>query len=494
MVPIPKVCGIETEFGISHLGVLDADPIFASTLLVNAYVHGNRIGWDFVDETPGVDARGVDHQPFSPVETTMSNAVLANGSRFYVDHAHPEYSTPECRTPREALLADVAGERILIRAMELANRNLPDGESIVVYKNNSDGKSNSYGCHENYLMDRAIPFDAIVGAMLPWFVSRQIFCGAGKVGSEHGAPWTEFQISQRADFFEESVGLETTLKRPIINTRDEPHADLQRYRRLHVIAGDANCSQVATLLKIGTTAMVLVLLEAGRLDDIARLRDPVLAVRAVSHDPELQITIELENGSRCTALDLQWKYFQRAKEYASSESFAEVAPEPEISYLLNTWETVLTNLERDPGSLVGVLDWVTKRHLMNGFIERDSLEPNDPKLALIDLQYHDLRPGRSLYQRLVKSGTMTNLLAEPEILKAMTDPPESTRAYFRGKCIQRWPDAVVSANWDSIVLDTGTNPLRRIPMMDPLKGTRKHVESLFEECSTPLALVHRLNA
>ena len=244
---IAKILGIETEYGIS-VGAPDVDPITTSTLLVNAYASQLRhhIGWDFHDESPGRDARGAPKaDSLAPlVETHLANAVLTNGARFYVDHAHPEYSSPECASPLEGVLYDVAGEHVLRWAMEAAQNRYPESPPIVVYKNNSDSKGNSYGCHENYLMDRTVAFADVIEAMVPHLVTRQLYCGAGKVGAETSVfkkPPT-FQISQRAEFFEEVVGLETTLKRPIVNTRDEPHADPQRFRRLHVIIGDANMS------------------------------------------------------------------------------------------------------------------------------------------------------------------------------------------------------------------------------------------------------------
>ena len=252
--------------------------------------------------------------------------MLTNGARYYVDHAHPEYSTPECADPLEATLFDKAGERILARSMEAARRLLPAGQEIVVYKNNSDGKGNSYGCHENYLVDRNVPFAALVRNLIPWFVTRQVFTGAGKIGSENGADACDYQISQRADFFEEEVGLETTLKRPIVNTRDEPHADPQKYRRLHVIVGDANLCEVATFLKVGTTAIVLAMIEDGFIDKDLSISSPVAAIRAVSHDPTLQATVDCASLGRCTAIELQWEFLRLARKYADETGLECAAP------------------------------------------------------------------------------------------------------------------------------------------------------------------------
>jgi proteasome accessory factor PafA2 len=493
-VAVPKVCGIETEYGVALRGAADANPVLASSMLINGYVEHRKVGWDFDDESPGRDARGFAREGSSPpeIETHLVNTVLTNGARYYVDHAHPEYSTPECADALELVCVDKAGERILARSMQAARRLLGPGQEVVVYKNNSDGKGNSYGCHENYLVDRAVPFAALVRHLLPWFVTRQVFTGAGKVGGENGAGNTGFQLSQRADFFEEEVGLETTLKRPIVNTRDEPHADPQKYRRLHVIVGDANLCEVATFLKVGTTAIVLAMIEDDFIDKDCSIVTPVAAMRTVSHDPTCRATIELAEGGRTTAIELQWEFLRLARKYADETGLNVCGGEDVGEMVLDRWEATLAALERDPATLDGRLDWVTKLALLEAYRERDGIAWDDPKLALLDLQYHDVRPERSLYERLVRAGKVERLVEEADVTTAMTQPPASTRAYFRGQCLARWPDAVVAANWDSLILDVGSDPLRRIPMMEPLRGTREHVESLFEECTTPAELVARL--
>ena len=490
---VPKVCGIETEYGVVLRGVADSNPVLASSLLINAYVEHRKVGWDFEDESPGRDARGFGRDGAQPpeIETHLVNTVLTNGARYYVDHAHPEYSTPECADALELVVADKAGERILARSMQAARRALEPGQEIVVYKNNSDGKGNSYGTHENYLVDRQVPFATLVRQLLPWFVSRQVFTGAGKVGSENGAAALEYQLASRADFFEEEVGLETTLKRPLVNTRDEPHADPQRYRRLHVIAGDANLCEVATFLKVGTMAIVLAMIEDDFIDKDLSIVGPVAAVRTVSHDPSCRATVELSEGGSCTAVDLQWEFLRLAQKYADETGLEDCGGD--VGHVvLERWEATLGALERDPMSLDGQLDWVTKLALLEAYRSRDSLSWDDPKLALLDLQYHDVRPDRSLYERLVRAGKVERLTTESEVIAATTEPPARTRAYFRGQCLSRWPDSVVAANWDSIILDVGSDPLRRIPMMEPLKGSKAHVERLFEECTTPAQLVDRL--
>ena len=495
---IPKVCGIETEFGIFNPSAPDANPIQLSSLLVNAYVTSldrpsSKVAWDFEDEHPGNDARGWSLGGSMPpeVETHLVNAVLTNGARFYVDHAHPEYSGPECRDALSATLYDRAGGRVLLDAMVAARDALPPGQEIGIYRNNSDGKGNSYGTHENYLMDRAVPFTRVIGAVIPFFVTRQVFCGAGKVGSElPGAPDVEFQLSQRADFFEEEVGLETTLKRPIVNTRDEPHADSSKYRRLHVIVGDANPSDVATLLKIGTTSIVLAMIEDGVLDSGSfSLAAPVPAIRAISRDPSLTLTVEMADGSRRTALDIQWEYFERAKKWAASHGLESVGEAVGADVLVR-WESVLAGLESDPVSQAHIVDWIAKKRLVDGLRDRHQLPPRDSRLRAVDLQYHDIRPSKSLSARV----GLETLFAPEAVDLAATEPPRDTRAYFRGKCLQRFPAAIAAANWDSVVFDLGTDPLRRVPMLEPLKGTAEMVDTLLEGCNSPAELLARLGA
>ncbi|MEI6570834.1 MAG: depupylase/deamidase Dop [Actinomycetes bacterium] len=491
---VPKVCGIETEYGVSRRGGGDDNPVVASSLLINAYVDDKRVGWDFEDETPARDARGFTRDASNPpdVETHLVNTVLTNGARYYVDHAHPEYSTPECTDALSLLLADKAGERIIAKSMELARLAQGSVGEIVTYKNNSDGKGNSYGCHENYLMDRNCAFGEIVKNLLPWFVTRQIFTGAGKVGSEHDREGIDFQISARSDFFEEEVGLETTIRRPIVNTRDEPHAMSSQYRRLHVIVGDANLCELSTFLKVGTTAIVLAMIEDNAIENDLSIYEPVRALREVSRDLTCSSLLELRSGRSASPLDLQWEFFNSAQRYAERTGLEHCGGEIVGAEVLRRWEEVLSALEVDPLGLDGRLDWVTKYCLLERFRERDGLKWDDPKLALIDLQYHDVRPERSLYERLVQAGTIERLLTEEEIEQAVSQPPHDTRAYFRGECLRRWPKSIVAANWDSIVFDVGSGSLQRVPMMDPLKGTRSLVEALLNTCETPLQLIEKL--
>jgi Pup amidohydrolase len=415
--------------------------------------------------------------------------ILPNGARYYVDHAHPEYSTPECATPRGLVAHDKAGERILERSLQAVRELLPPGERLAVYKNNTDGKGNSYGCHENYLVNRATPFARIVRDLTPFLVTRQIFTGAGKVGSEsprEESRQVHYQLSQRPDFFEAEVGLETTLKRPIINTRDEPHADPEKYRRLHVIVGDANMSEVATFLKAGTTALVLKMIEDEFLPDLS-LESPVAAVHEVSWDTSCRQTVRLRDGRRLRALELQWEYLDLAKAYVK-----EMDPSASNGEVLTWWETVLGKIEDDPLTLHRELDWVAKYRLLEAYRARDGLDWRSPKLAMIDLQYHDIRQDKGLYYRLVDAGKVERMVAESEIQEAVGQPPDDTRAYFRGRCIARYPQSIAAASWDSIIFDTGAEALQRVPTREPLRGTREHVEDLLEASETAAELIAAL--
>lgn len=445
-----------------------------------------------MDEQPGTDARGfsLDDMLDSDSEMHLVNRVLTNGSRYYVDHAHPEISTPECRSAEEVVLFDRAAEEIIRDSMTSANELLPQGAEIIIYKNNSDGKGNSYGCHENYLVDRETPFGRLVSEITPHFVTRQIFCGSGKVGVESPAMGNSeiaFQISQRADFFEEEVGLETTLKRPIVNTRDEPHCDPTKYRRLHVIVGDANMSEIATFLKIGSTAIVLSMIEDGVLNHLSFLANPVPAIRQISHDPSLTATVLLANGKRATALEIQWSLLEAAQKYSVTHGLESVCSATG-DRVLAEWEQVLSGLEGDIESVADVVDWVAKRRIVRGYADRHSLPADDPHLKAIDLQYHDLRTNKSLASR----AGLRILIDPTAAVKAMTEPPPSTRAYFRGTCLQRWPESIVAANWDSLVFDVGREALQRIPMMEPLRGTKELTGLLLSECPTPAELIRRL--
>src|SRR5215472_8946336 len=391
---VRRVMGTETEYGIAVPGQPGANAMVTSSQVVNAYqaaksARARRARWDFEEENPLRDARGfdlardaADSAQLTDEDLGLANVILTNGARLYVDHAHPEYSAPECTNPLDAVIWDKAGERVMAEAAARAAA-MPGGPAIQLYKNNTDNKGVSYGCHENYLMARSTPFADIVRHLTPFFVSRQVVCGAGRVGRGADGREDGFQISQRADFFEVEVGLETTLKRPIINTRDEPHADPEKYRRLHVIIGDANMSEVSTYLKMGTTALVLAMIEDKFLTGDLTLDAPVADLRAVSHDPSLKHLVTLRDGRKMTAVQLQTEYLENARKYVE-DKYGTDADEA-TREVLSRWESVLNRLADDPMQLSRELDWVAKLELLEGYRSRDRLSWDHPKLQLFDL-------------------------------------------------------------------------------------------------------------
>ena len=490
--------GTEVEYGISVPGDSSANPVLTSTQVVLAYAaaadlpRAKRARWDYEVESPLRDVRGFDlgtgmHQEPELDDLGAANVILTNGARLYVDHAHPEFSAPEVTNARDAVIWDKAGERVMEEAAMRA-RTVPEQPPFQLYKNNVDGKGASYGAHENYLMARSTPFAAVVSGLIPFFASRQVVCGSGRVGIGPAGETAGFQLSQRADYIEVEVGLETTLKRGIINTRDEPHADADKYRRLHVIIGDANLAEYATYLKVGTSALVLDLIEAGERFDDLRLAEPVRAVHAISHDPTLAATVELAAGGRVTGLDLQRAYHERVAAHVQREGEeGEVAGD-----VLRMWGEVLDALERDPMECADRLDWPAKLQLMEGYRARDGVGWASSRLHLVDLQYSDVRLDKGLYNRLVARGSMKRLVTEEEVRAAVTTPPEDTRAYFRGRCLERYPSEVAAASWDSVIFDLGRESLVRIPTLEPLRGTRQHVGELLDASPTARELVEAL--
>jgi proteasome accessory factor PafA2 len=488
---IPKVMGTEIEYGITVKNDRDFDPISSCVLLVNSYREEStaKILWDYDQENPLADARGfqVEGEKYTPnqQENIARNKTLVNGARYYVDHAHPEYSCPEVTNARDLVVHEKAGERIVELSRREANRVLPPGTQMLIYKNNSDRKGNSYGSHENYLMDRRTSFKQIVEHLMPFFVSRQIYSGAGKVGSENRAHPCDYQLSQRADFFETEVALDTMVKRPIINTRDEPHADREKYRRLHVIVGDANMSEYTIYLRNGATALVLAMIEDGAIDRDLSLRDPVRAIKEVSHDPSCRREIELQSGRRMSAVQLQGEYVEMAQRYAAQldESGRDV---------LRQWERVVDALARDPMELADRIDWVIKKSVIEGFMQRKGLDWGASQVQMLDLQYHDLRLDKGLYYLLERQGRVERITTDAEIQRAIHHPPEDTRAYFRGGCLRRYGGEVFGVNWDSISFGIGDEPIKRVLMAEPLKGSKQHVEDLFAASPTAADLVQNL--
>jgi len=492
---IPTVMGTEIEFGIMVKNDPDFDPISSCVLIVNAYREdpAGEILWDYDQENPLADARGfqVDGEKYTPnqQENIARNKTLINGARYYVDHAHPEYSCPEVTNARDVVVHEKAGERVIEISRREANTLLPAGANMLIYKNNSDRKGNSYGCHENYLMDRRTSFKQIVEHLLPFFATRQIYAGAGKVGSENRGQPCDYQLSQRADFFETEVALDTMVKRPIINTRDEPHADREKYRRLHVIVGDSNMSEYTIYLRNGVTALVLDMIEDGVLPSGLVLRDSVRAIKEVSHDPTCKTKIALDNGKKLTAVELQSEYLEAALKYASSHELSAVTAD-----VLEKWQFVLECLARDPMELTREIDWVAKLALIQGFMDRKNLDWQDLQIQMLDLQYHDSRIDKGLYYMLERQGRVERIVSDDEISAAVHNPPTDTRAYFRGECLRRFPSEVFGVNWDSISFGVEGQPVKRVMMSEPLKGTQGHVEELLNGSADAAELVRNLRA
>lgn len=497
-----RIVGTEVEYGISVPGDPAANPVVTSTQIVLAYAasvaapRAQRAQWDYDVESPMRDARGFDLSSlFGPVaqpppdDLGAANVILSNGARMYVDHAHPEYSAPEVTNPLDAVIFDKAGERVMEEAARIAAA-VPGTRPLQLYKNNVDGKGASYGTHENYLCLRETPFASIVTGLTPFFASRQVITGSGRVGiGQHGQE-PGFQLAQRSDYIEVEVGLETTLKRGIINTRDEPHADAGRYRRLHVIIGDANLAELATYLKIGTTNIVLAMIENGWPLPEVQLANPVEAVHRISHDPSLAATVQLAGGGTARGLDIQRAYAEAAHEYIDDRFGADT--DAETQTVLQQWIEILDVLERDPMDAADRLDWPAKLRLLEGFRARDGLGWAAPRLHLVDLQYSDVRLDKGLYNRMVARGSMQRLVTEQQIAAAVKSPPVDTRAYFRGRCVQEYGQYLAAASWDSVVFDVGRDSLVRVPMLEPTLGTRDAIGELMDSVSDVEELVDSL--
>jgi len=498
-VTVHRIMGIETEYGITVQGHPTMNAMLTSSQVVNAYASMlvskglRKARWDYEEEFPLRDARGFDlsRADADPTQLTdedlgLANVILTNGARLYVDHAHPEYSSPEVTNPLDAALWDRAGAVIMAEAAQLASTS---GHQLLLYKNNTDNKGASYGCHENYLMRRETAFADIVRHLTPFFITRQVFTGTGRLGIGQEGRVPRYQLTQRADFFEVEVGLETTLKRPIINTRDEPHANPERYRRLHVIVGDANLSDVATYVKMGTTSLVLAMLEDGYLSGVnLRPEDPVAQMHAVSHDITLSHRIRLEDGRSLTALEIQQEFWQLARGYLDQHGTDEQTED-----VMDRWGRMLEDLGKDPALCAGVVDWVAKWQMLESYRHRDGLSWESMKLQAIDLQYSDVRPDRGLAGRLEERGRLERLFSDTQVAEAVTHPPSDTRAWFRGECMRRYGEHVAAASWDSVVFDLPeSNALIRVPTMEPSKGTRAQVQALLDACPSAGDLLRAL--
>jgi proteasome accessory factor A len=467
-----RTLGIETEYGITVDGQDSVDVVAESIALVRSYTQveppskDSALKWDYNLEDPHQDLRGFrveelmqdfdeakyfvqDQNRKLSFQEIKSDLVLSNGARYYNDHAHPEYATPECKRLRDIIAQDKAGERVIEECVRRRNRHTTGGV-VKVYKNNTDFVGHSYGCHDNYLMDRDIPFDLVIRGLTPFLVTRQIVAGAGKVGieSDERVPSGVYQISQRADFFSVLVSIDTMNRRPIINTRDEPHADSDKYRRLHVIIGDANMSEISGALKIGTTSLVLDLLE-NRLCPVGiELADPIASLKAISRDPTLKTSAPLVGGRTISPTDIQREYLAAAHKHLRGR-------DDETDWVLTTWDHVLTDLETDPMLCRDRLDWVAKKWMLDAFVEAEKVGWDDPWLQSLDLEYHNVRRDEGLYAELVNQGKIRRFVADEDIRQAIRKPPTDTRAYFRGRCIEKFAKQMSSVQWDEIAFSEG---------------------------------------
>jgi proteasome accessory factor A len=464
IIPWSVCFGLETEIGITVVEEPEADVVEESIALVrSAAQYGLANLWDYATEDPHQDARGFrvsellqdyDELEFLGSETQRqlsfqeikSDLVMRNGARFYNDHAHPEYSTAECASIMELIAQDKAGERLLEECARQVTRH--GTRTIKLFKNNTDFRGHSYGCHENYLIPRAIPWDRLVAGMTPFLVTRQIYAGAGKVGweCEDAVTGHGFQVSQRADFFSELVSIDTMNRRPIINTRDEPHADPQQFRRFHVIIGDSNMSEFATWLKIGSTALLLEALREEELPQQWHLADPLHANRAISRDPKLEWLIMLANGKRIAAPDLQMHFIEWVEKRVDLNH-------PEKKQIFKDWKETIEILARNPLECKDRLDWTAKYFLLDQFRQNEGLEWSDPWLQSLDLEYHLLKHDEGLFYALENQGQMKRLINEAEVIHALQQPPTTSRAYLRGKCVQKFGRHIKTAQWDNLVLE-----------------------------------------
>ena len=543
------VMGMETEYGI--LGAEPEDVVAACLETESEQGRCPGVRWDYSGEYPLRDARGfeVDRSAVDPSMLTdipgaastegpvpgrlRTTAVvrltaqeeawqrgtatcLSSGGRLYVDHGHPEYATPECTGPAQATLADRAGDLLVARGTELLRRR---GVAARLFKNNVDGKGATYGTHENYLVPRAIDFDDLVQALVPLLVVRPLLVGSGRVGIGAVARGADFQISQRADYLEKVVGLGTTVNRPLVNTRDEPHADPERWRRLHLVAGDANCFDTMNWLKLGMTSLVLQVLADGVPASWRRLRlaDPVAQARDVSRDIRLSGALELADGRRLSALEILEHYLETVRSHL--EGHGRPAPAPagdplrpnlaaladgtdtdgaETGAILAFWQASLRELQalRDGGNesdAAGHLEWVAKQQLLEATARRHPGVRGRDVLHAVDLAWSELSPaGRGLSEQVPAGVVSRSGLGDQMLEAALSEPPATTRAWLRGRLVNAYPGQVVAAGWHSMVLETGEKDQRRLPLTDPLSFTRTTASPAVEGAADIVEVLTRL--
>ncbi|MEC9423690.1 MAG: proteasome accessory factor PafA2 family protein [Nitrospinota bacterium] len=467
MKEIIPLLGIETEYGIIREDLENSDPVDESMKLLKSCSQKSVVGkWSYSQENSHQDMRGFKVQslaqdeeeeefcaeyrkrPYSYLEMKCDR-VLSNGARFYNDHTHPEYSTPECSSLFSLVAHDVAGEKIVAESTKIRNQELGD-KSVQIFKNNTDYSGHSYGTHDNYLIPRKIPFDHVVKGLVPFLVTRQLYAGAGKIGSENpnSIGYKGLQLAQRSDFIEKILSIETMTQRPIINTRDEPHAIRNKYRRLHLIMGDANMSAYATALKVGSTRLVLNLIASGgALPDI-ELENPVEDVQKVSLEKNRNAKLKKTSGDSITALEIQEIYLEAIEKNFSNQN-------KEWSWIIQEWGKTLKDFKHSPEKLSNRIDWAIKEKLFLEFMESESFSWDDPMLQSLDLEYHNIDPDRGLYRGLEQENHVYSLLTEEEINCAIEFPPAGTRAKIRGDAVNKESEKIKSIHWTGIEFKNG---------------------------------------
>ena len=407
-----------------------------------------------------------------------SNAFLINGARFYQDTGcHPEYATPECDNLFDLVVHDKAGERLLEACLPVAEKRLREEGlegNIYIFKNNTDSMGNTYGCHENYLMRRDLDFWKLTEQLIPYFVTRQVYAGAGKVLKVSGK--AHYFLSQRAQHIHEKTSSSTTSSRSIINTRDEPHADAEKYRRLHIIVGDSNMSEYATYLKVGVTNLILSMIEDGSFVSGVELEDPVRAIREISRDTTLKRRVKMEDGRELTGIEVQRIYLERLDEYITKTSLDE---DEEVQDIVEKWKDTLDKMEEDPMQSSAQIDWVTKKELMLSYMEKKGCGWDDSRIAMMDLQYHDVKRTRGLYYLLTEQEMIERIVSDDDIQRAMTTPPQTTRAKVRGDFIKFAKERNRSYTVDWTYLKLNGYWEETILCMDPFSSTNKRVEELL---------------
>jgi proteasome accessory factor A len=406
-----------------------------------------------------------------------SNVFLENGARLYLDvGSHPEYATPECDSILDLIAHDKAGERILEALLAAAEVRLHEegiSGDVYLFKNNTDSAGNSYGCHENYLVARQGEFARIADVLIPFFVTRQIYCGAGKV--LHGPRGAQFCISQRAEHIWEGVSSATTRSRPIINTRDEPHADAERFRRLHVIVGDSNMSEFTTYLKVGVTDLVVRMVEENTVMRDLTLENPIRAIREISHDISCKRKVRLATGRELSAIEIQTEYYERAARFLERRD-----KDPVAVKILAEWGSALEALRQGrPDRLVGKVDWAAKHRLIERYRSKHGIPLSHPRIALMDLAYHDVNRERGLYYLLERRGMMERVVPDKQVQRAMREPPQTTRARLRGEFIRQAKQRRRDYTVDWVHLKLNDQAQRTVLCKDPFRSVDERVEQLI---------------